>query len=74
MSYLSMDCHQLEEKESELIKEYQALKAQELNINMTRGKPCKEQLDLSEPMLTGHCHQCRLLYRLRLRLPQLRFG
>lgn len=53
MSYLSMDCHQLEEKESELIKEYQALKAQELNINMTRGKPCKEQLDLSEPMLTA---------------------
>ena len=53
MSYLSMDLRKLEEKESELLKEYDALKKQGININMTRGKPCKEQLDLSEGMLTA---------------------
>lgn len=53
MSYLSMDVCKLEKKEAELCKEYDALKKQGLDINMTRGKPCKEQLDLSEPMLTA---------------------
>ena len=53
MSYLSMDLHELEKKEAELLKEYDALKKQGIDINMTRGKPCREQLDLSEGMLTA---------------------
>lgn len=53
MSYLSMDLQQLKEQEAVLLKEYEECKAQGLDINMTRGKPCKEQLDLSEGMLTA---------------------
>ena len=34
-----------------LQKRYQQLKAQGLNLDMTRGKPSPEQLDLSLPML-----------------------
>ena len=32
---------------------YQAAKAKALDLDMTRGKPCAEQLDLSLPLL--HC-------------------
>lgn len=35
-----------------LQKEYESLKALELKLNMARGKPCSEQLDLSTPLLT----------------------
>ena len=35
----------------ELLKQYQYYKSLNLNINMARGKPSKEQLDLSMPML-----------------------
>ena len=34
-----------------LQKRYQQLKAQGLNLDMTRGKPSPEQLDLSLPLL-----------------------
>ena len=34
-----------------LIAEYNRYKAMNLNLNMARGKPCKEQLDLSMPMM-----------------------
>ena len=34
-----------------LEKQYQEYMAQKLNINMSRGKPCQEQLNLSLPML-----------------------
>ena len=34
-----------------LIEQYQYYKSQNLSINMARGKPCQEQLDLSLPML-----------------------
>ena len=36
---------------SELQERYQALRARKLNINLTRGKPSPEQLDLVAPML-----------------------
>ena len=37
--------------DKELLKQYEAYKALNLNIDMSRGKPCPEQLDLSLPML-----------------------
>ncbi len=51
MNYLAMSAAQLEKEQIELLKEYKALKEKGLTIDMTRGKPCKEQLDLSENML-----------------------
>lgn len=39
------------ETHDELLKEYEKYKAMNLNLNMARGKPCKEQLDLSMPMM-----------------------
>ena len=35
----------------ELLKKYEKYKAMNLNLNMARGKPCKEQLNLSMPMM-----------------------
>ncbi|MBW2622713.1 MAG: aminotransferase class I/II-fold pyridoxal phosphate-dependent enzyme [Deltaproteobacteria bacterium] len=39
------------EYENELKKQYQTLHSRNLNIDMTRGKPCPEQLDISLDML-----------------------
>ena len=36
---------------NELLKEYEKYKKMNLNLHMERGKPCKEQLDLSMPMM-----------------------
>ena len=36
---------------SDLLKQFEDYKAQKLDINMARGKPCPEQLNLSLPML-----------------------
>lgn len=51
MIYSSMDKKELELIREKLVNEYEDCKAKNLDINMTRGKPCKEQLDLSEDML-----------------------
>lgn len=39
------------EYKAALWRRFDALKAEKLNLDMTRGKPCPEQLKLSEPML-----------------------
>lgn len=38
-------------KIEELLKQYKSIQDRHFNLDMTRGKPCKEQLDLSMPML-----------------------
>ena len=42
---------QLEREHQELLKEYTSIKNQNFSIDMTRGKPCKEQLNLSMKMM-----------------------
>ena len=37
---------------SELLAEYEQIKAERLSLDMSRGKPCREQLDLSDGILT----------------------
>ncbi len=51
MNYLSLGKDELLQKKEQLQKEYDGFKARGLQLNMARGKPCKEQLDLSMPML-----------------------
>ena len=53
MNYLSMNLQELQKQEELLLKEYEKQKEKGLKIYMTRGKPCSEQLDLSEGMLTA---------------------
>ena len=53
MNYLSMNLQELQKQEKLLLKEYEKQKEKGLKIDMTRGKPCSEQLDLSEGMLTA---------------------
>ncbi len=51
MYYLSMSKNELELQKEALLNEYNSYLTLELDINMTRGKPCTEQLDLTEDML-----------------------
>jgi len=46
-----MDPTALQQRASELRGRYDAIAARKLTLDMTRGKPCPEQLDLSLPML-----------------------
>lgn len=45
--FLQMDATALKAKQSELQQRYNEFKAKNLKLDMTRGKPCSEQLDLS---------------------------
>jgi len=51
MQYSSMSKEQLCAEKEKLCAEYEEYVKAELDINMTRGKPCTEQLDLSQDML-----------------------
>jgi len=47
ISYIEMTEEELRKESKSLKKKYDEYKALDYNLNMTRGKPCKEQLDLS---------------------------
>ena len=51
MGYLDLSKQELEKEYSVLSKRFEEIKGMGLNLNMARGKPGKEQLDLSLPML-----------------------
>lgn len=51
MSYLNSSKEMLENEKKSLLNEYEGYKAQGLSLNMARGKPSPEQLDLAMPML-----------------------
>lgn len=50
-SYLSMSAAELQAELESVKKEYEQIKAQGLNIDMSRGKPGADQLDISDGML-----------------------
>ena len=50
-SYLSMSATELQAELEKVTKEYEELKAQGLSIDMSRGKPGADQLDISDGML-----------------------
>jgi len=50
-AYDRMDREELATQKEALLSAHAALKAKGLSLNMARGKPCKEQLELSMPML-----------------------
>lgn len=51
MEYVKMSKDELKKLKSELEAEYEAFKAQGLSLDMSRGKPNKAQLDISNEML-----------------------
>ena len=51
MSLLDLDTAAREELTAKVREEYEALKARNLNLDLTRGKPSAEQLDLSDDLL-----------------------
>ena len=50
-SYLNLSSEQAEQEILALNKRYQGYLEQKLNLNMTRGKPCPDQLDLSAGLM-----------------------
>ncbi|WP_045000260.1 PLP-dependent aminotransferase family protein [Shuttleworthella satelles] len=50
-SYLEMSKEELEQLRAELKAAYRKYQDMELSLNMSRGKPCKEQLDLSMELM-----------------------
>lgn len=50
--YLTMDRGALQEERAKLEREYRAYQAKGLKLDMSRGKPCPQQLDLSMELLS----------------------
>ena len=46
MGYLDLSKQELEKEYGNLVKRFEEIKGMGLNLNMARGKPSKEQLDL----------------------------
>ena len=53
MNYFQMTSVELATEKAALAAEYEAIKARGLKLDLSRGKPCKEQLDLITDMLTA---------------------
>ncbi len=53
MQFLSMTRTELEAKKAELVNEYEKVKSSALSLDMSRGKPCRAQIDICEGMLTA---------------------
>jgi len=53
MNYFQMTSAELATEKAALAAEYEAIKAKGLNLDLSRGKPCKDQLDLITDMLTA---------------------
>ena len=51
MNYLKMSKNELEAEKKALVNVYEDYKSKGLSLNMARGKPSPEQLDLSQPLL-----------------------
>ena len=49
--FQSLSTEELQEKKSELLDRYGEFKSRNITLDMTRGKPCSEQLDLALGML-----------------------
>ena len=52
MKYCEMSREELSLEHASLVKEYEKIKASGLKLDISRGKPCTEQLNLSDGMLT----------------------
>ncbi len=52
MNFKDLGSRELEERRAELMARYQEFQSRNLQIDMTRGKPSPEQLDLAADMLT----------------------
>ena len=52
-AYFEMSKKQLENEKAWLLEKYNELKSRGLNLDMSRGKPSADQLDLSDDMLTN---------------------
>ena len=52
-SYQELSAQQLREEQERLYQDYLEFKARDLKLNMARGKPSSEQLDLSMPLLNA---------------------
>lgn len=52
MSYGQMSRAELSAEHAQLLKEYEEIKSLGMSLDISRGKPCSEQLDLSDGMLT----------------------
>lgn len=53
LNYLTMGKEELENLRKELKKKYDMIKNTGMQLNISRGKPCREQVNLSMPMLSG---------------------
>ena len=51
MNYFKMSKNELEAEKKALVNVYEDYKSKGLSLNMARGKPSPEQLDLSQPLL-----------------------
>ena len=54
--FQSLSSRELQDKKSQLLEQYREFQSQNITLDMTRGKPCSEQLDLAMGMMDclGH--------------------